>query len=57
MDPVTATIVAVVVMIIGMVFLLLIVTKKAYTHKWDTEERSDSSTSAIDARDRDPDHV
>ncbi|MCG7407663.1 hypothetical protein MH117_09520 [Paenibacillus sp. ACRRX] len=57
MDPVTATIVAVVVMVIGTVCLLLIVTKKAYTHKWDTEELSDSPTSATDPRDRDPDHV
>ncbi|MCY9513627.1 hypothetical protein [Paenibacillus apiarius] len=38
MDPVVATIVAVVIMVIGMVFLLLYVTRKAYSRKWENEQ-------------------
>lgn len=38
MDPVVATIVAVVIMVIGMVFLLLYVTRQAYSRKWEDEQ-------------------
>ncbi|MGZ9587059.1 hypothetical protein [Paenibacillus marinisediminis] len=40
MDAITATIIAVVIMVIGMVALLLVVTRKAYNHKWDTDDNS-----------------
>ncbi|TVX94213.1 hypothetical protein [Paenibacillus agilis] len=35
MDPITATIVAVIIMVIGMITLLLVVTRKAYSRSWD----------------------
>lgn len=43
MDATTATITAVVVMVIGMVVLLLFVTKKAYTHQWNPEDHNSTS--------------
>lgn len=43
MDPIMATVIAVVVMVVGMVLLLLYVTKKAYARKWDAEEPIDST--------------
>ena len=46
MDAITATFVAVVVMVIGMVALLLYVTKKAYSHQWNPEDHNSPQTPA-----------
>ncbi|MCR8845698.1 hypothetical protein NQ117_18595 [Paenibacillus sp. SC116] len=49
MDPITATIVAVIMMVIGMITLLLVVTRKAYSRSWDKfnpEIFSSSNTAA-----------
>ncbi|MBD8496807.1 hypothetical protein [Paenibacillus arenosi] len=57
MDPITATIVAVIMMVIGMITLLLVVTRKAYSRSWDkfnpdtcnlptTTEQAEQSNSA-----------
>lgn len=38
MDPIAATVVAIIIMVIGMVILLLTVTRKAYNHKWGDDD-------------------
>lgn len=43
MDAITATITAVVVMVIGMIALLLFVTKRAYSHQWNPEDHNSTS--------------
>ena len=40
MEPITATIITVVIFFIITVVGLLAVTKKAYNHKWDTDDNS-----------------
>ncbi|EJW17457.1 hypothetical protein M5X00_27125 [Paenibacillus alvei] len=56
MDPIIATVIAVVIMVIGMVLLLLYVTKKAYARKWDAydpmddaQKQSNHSTTSSDS--------
>ncbi|UHA74089.1 hypothetical protein [Paenibacillus sp. 481] len=44
MDTTMATIIAVIVMVIGMVALILTVTRKAYSQKWEDVEPVDHST-------------
>lgn len=44
MNAITATITAVIMMVIGMVVLLLFVTKKAYSHQWNPEDHNSTSS-------------